>query len=182
MTLVGMPVELGGWFGRSRSADPTCELGRDLTEIFPANVSNPDDHPDVMVHARCVRNRSGRGGPPMKYMLLLTSDPTLAPSEGTPEFDDEMSRWGRLMGELAEAGVMVGVNGLDDESTATTVRVRDGETILTDGPYAETKEAFFSYYILDVEDLDAALEWAKKMPSVAYGSVEVRPLSPHSQA
>ena len=117
----------------------------------------------------------------MKYMLLLRSDPTLAPSEGSPEFDAEMARWGQLTGELAESGVMVGVNGLDDETTATTVRVRDGETVLTDGPYAETKEAFFSYYILDVETLDDAVAWAKRMPNAAYGSVEVRPLSVHSQ-
>ena len=117
----------------------------------------------------------------MKYMLLLTTDDTLAPQEGTPEFEAEWPVWGQLMADLEASGVMVGVNGLDDETTATTVRVRDGETVLTDGPYAETKEAFFSYYILDVETLDDAVAWAKRMPNVAYGSVEVRPLSVHSQ-
>ncbi len=117
----------------------------------------------------------------MKYMLLLRYVPGVGPDEGTPEHDAEMAQWGALMGELAEAGVMVGVNGLDDESTATTVRISDGERILTDGPFAETKEAFFSYYILDVADLDAAVEWAAKMPCAAYGSVEIRPLSKYSQ-
>ena len=96
----------------------------------------------------------------MKYMLLLRYVPAVGPEEGTPEFDAEMAQWGALTGELAEAGAMLACHGLDEESTATTVRVRDGECVLTDGPFAETKEAFFSYYILDVADLDAAIAWA----------------------
>ena len=71
--------------------------------------------------------------------------------------------------------------GLDAEATATTVRIRDDEALVTDGPFAETKEAFFSYILIDVADLDAALDWAKRMPNATYGSVEVRPLSVHEQ-
>ena len=116
----------------------------------------------------------------MKYMLLLrTTD--AGPDEGTPEFDAEMASWGELMGELSGAGLLVAAHGLDTEATATTVRTRDGETVVTDGPFAETKESFFSYIIIDVADLDAALAWAKRMPNVTYGSVEVRPLSVHEQ-
>jgi len=66
---------------------------------------------------------------------------------------------------------------VDTEATATTVRTRGGEALVTDGPFAETKEAFFSYILIDVADLDEALRWAKRMPNVTYGSVEIRPLS-----
>ena len=117
----------------------------------------------------------------MKYMLLLRTDPTLAPAEGTPESDAEMAEWGTLYGELTESGVLLSGMGLDDESSATTLRTRNGEHVLTDGPFAETKELLFSFFILDVADLDAALSWADKMPNRKYGSVEVRPLSVHEQ-
>lgn len=117
----------------------------------------------------------------MKYMLLLRHLPETGPAEGTPEFDAEMAAWGEVMGELGQAGVMIAAHGLDTEATATTVRVRNDEALVTDGPFAETKEAFFSYIIIDVADLDAALAWAKRMPNVTYGSVEVRPLSSHEQ-
>ena len=117
----------------------------------------------------------------MKYMLLLRYTPGVGPEEGTPEFDAEMAQWGELTRDLTESGALVAVHGLDTEETATTVRIADGEVIVTDGPFAETKESFFSYYLIDVADLDAALGWAKRMPCAAYGSVEVRPLSRHEQ-
>ncbi|MEZ5411497.1 MAG: YciI family protein [Acidimicrobiales bacterium] len=117
----------------------------------------------------------------MKYMLLLRHAPGTGPAEGTPEFDTEMAMWGEVMGELGTAGAMVAAHGLDTEATATTVRIRGDETLVTDGPFAETKESFFSYIIIDVADLDAAVAWAKRMPNATYGSVEVRPLSSHEQ-
>lgn len=117
----------------------------------------------------------------MKYMLLLRQETGTGPAEGTPEFDAEMAQWGELMGELGGSGALVDAKGLDSEETATTVRTRDGEAIVTDGPFAETKESFFSYIVIEVADLDAALAWAKRMPNVTYGSVEVRPLSVHEQ-
>ena len=117
----------------------------------------------------------------MKYMLLLRFVPETGPAEGTPEFDAEMASWGEVMGQLNERGAFVAAHGLDTEATATTVRIREGEALVSDGPFAETKESFFSYIIIDVADLDAALEWAKRMPNVTYGSVEVRPLSAHEQ-
>ena len=117
----------------------------------------------------------------MKYMLLLRHEPESGPTEGTPDFDAEMAKWGEVMGELGGSGALVIAHGLDTEATATTVRLRDGEALVTDGPFAETKESFFSYIIIDVADIDAALVWAKRMPNVTYGSVEVRPLSVHEQ-
>jgi hypothetical protein len=118
---------------------------------------------------------------PMKYMLLLRHEPGAGPAENTPEYDAEMARWGAVMGELGQAGSMVAAHGLDTEATATTVRLRDDETLISDGPFAESKESFFSYIIIDVADLDAALGWARRMPNASYGSVEVRPLSGPSQ-
>lgn len=117
----------------------------------------------------------------MKYILLLRHEPGAGPAEGTAEFDAEMAEWGNVMGELASSGALLLANGLDTEATATTVRLRDGDSLITDGPFAETKESFFSYIVINVDDLDAAIGWAKKMPNATYGSVEVRPLSPHEQ-
>jgi hypothetical protein len=117
----------------------------------------------------------------MKYMLLLRHEPNTGPAEGTPEFDAEMAKWGEVMGELGQGGSMIAAHGLDTEATATTVRMRNDEALVSDGPFAETKESFFSFIIIDVPDLDTALGWAKKMPNVTYGSVEVRPLSSHEQ-
>ena len=77
---------------------------------------------------------------------------------------------------MKEADVFVANDGLAPPESATTVRVRDGETQITDGPFAETKEHLGGYYLIECADLDAALEWAARIPSSAYGSVEVRPL------
>jgi len=111
----------------------------------------------------------------MQYLIQLTYRPGEGPQEGTPEFDAEMAVWGALNQELREAGVVLGGSGLNVDS-ATTVRTRGGELTVTDGPYAETKETLFSFYMLDVEDLDAAIAWAAKMPAAEYGSVDIRPM------
>jgi hypothetical protein len=111
----------------------------------------------------------------MQYLILLHFPPGEGPQEGTPEYDAEMERWGQLMKEMRETGVMIGASGLRIDAT-TTVRKPAGEVIVTDGPYAETKEILFSFIMIDVPDLDAAIEWAGKMPSAEYGSVEVRPM------
>jgi hypothetical protein len=72
--------------------------------------------------------------------------------------------------------VLLGGEGLQPTSTATTVRVRDGEALTTDGPFAETREQLGGYYLLDCKDLDDAISWAAKIPGAADGSVEVRPV------
>ncbi|HEX2103902.1 MAG TPA: YciI family protein [Solirubrobacteraceae bacterium] len=110
----------------------------------------------------------------MEYPITLHYRPGEGPQEGTPEFDAEMERWRELNEEMRRAGVLVALSGLRPEAV-TTVRERDGHVSITDGPYAETKEILFSFYILDVADLDAATAWAAKMPSAAYGSNEIRP-------
>ena len=112
----------------------------------------------------------------MHYLIMLHFPEGAGAQEGTPEFDAEMARWGELNEEMKQAGVMVGASGLEIDAV-TTVRRRDGEVAVTDGPYAETKEILFSFYILDVADLDEATKWAAKMPSAEYGSNEVRPMT-----
>ena len=114
----------------------------------------------------------------MYYLFLLRFPEGAGPQEGTPELDAEMARWGALNEELKEAGIVRGASGLHVGS-ATTVRTPGGDVAVTDGPYAETKELLFSFYILDVDDLDAATAWAEKMPSASYGSVEIHPMVHH---
>jgi hypothetical protein len=78
---------------------------------------------------------------------------------------------------LRKAGVLKGSHSLQPSSTATTVRIADGKSQVLDGPYADTKEQFGGYFIIEVADLDAALAWAARCPAVGHGVVEVRPLA-----
>ena len=112
----------------------------------------------------------------MHYLLLLSFEPGSGAQPGTPEHDAEMKAWTELNDEMKKAGVLAAVSGLEGNESATTVRSRGGDVVLTDGPYAETKEVLFSFYVLDVPDLDAATGWARRMPAIAYGAVEVRPM------
>ena len=100
-----------------------------------------------------------------QYMLLIYT-----PAEGGPSQDEraaEMPRWFEYTESLRDAGIMVSGDALHGVDAATTVRVRDGETQITDGPFAETKELLGGYYVIDVPDLDAALERAARMPERA---------------
>ena len=112
----------------------------------------------------------------MKYMLLLYDDPGAGPAEGTPEAEAEMAGWFTITQELQDDGSYVAGDALHPIDQATTVRVREGKDVVTDGPFAETKEWLGGYYIVDVPDLDAALARAKKMPHISHGTVEVRPV------
>ncbi len=87
-----------------------------------------------------------------------------------------MPRWNAYTEALQDAGIMRAGDALHPADSATTVRVRDGETQVTDGPFAETKETLVGYYVIEVPDLDAALKYAARMPNITYGSVEVRPV------
>ncbi|HEY5361403.1 MAG TPA: YciI family protein [Streptosporangiaceae bacterium] len=111
----------------------------------------------------------------MKYALLIYVDPdarTDAPAAG----GEVMDSWLDYTAALSGAGAALGAEALRPVDTATTVRSRGGERLLTDGPFIETKEHLLGFYLLDVPDLDAALDWAARMPVVGYGSVEVRPV------
>ena len=112
----------------------------------------------------------------MKYMFLLNRTTDALPQPGTAEFDQTMQEYGAALETLGQAGVLVGCAPLAAESSSTTVRVRDGETHLTDGPSAEIKEQLGGYTIVDCADLDEALKWAAIMPAARDASVEVRPI------
>ena len=112
----------------------------------------------------------------MKFIALIYGDESNY-SEATPE---ETAAIFQAHGEFSQAagaaGVLEGGDGLQPTATATTLHVRDGERMLTDGPYAETKEQLGGYYALECKDLDEALEWAARIPEAATGAVEVRPV------
>ena len=112
----------------------------------------------------------------MKYLLTLFGDESRW-SEATPEQQAEgMKAWDVFTNAASEAGVHLGGEGLQPSATATTVRIPEsGEPVVSDGPFAETKEQLGGYYLLDCKDLDDALAWAKRMP-LPGGTVEVRPV------
>lgn len=111
----------------------------------------------------------------MKYMLLMYADESKAQSFTPEEFKAAGQAWYALGKELDAAGVLVSNTGLAPVANATTVRVRDGKTLTSDGPFAETHEQLGGYYLLECKDLDEAIRWAEKIPTAKYGSIEVRP-------
>jgi hypothetical protein len=115
----------------------------------------------------------------VKYVILIYDESTADPEAAPP--DPEV--WAQTMAEydaytqaLTKAGIHLGGEALQPHATATTVRIRDGNTMTTDGPFAETKEGLGGFYLIDVGDLDEALDWAARCPGARYGSIEVRPV------
>ena len=109
-----------------------------------------------------------------EYMLLVYEeevDPAVQ-----AEREKELPLFVELHRSLREAGLLVGVQRLHSVQSATSVRVRDGETEITDGPFAVTKEVLAGYYVLDCADLDEALRHAARLPMVGWATVEVRPV------
>ena len=114
----------------------------------------------------------------MRYMMLVYS--TAGP-DGLPPDEEARVAAGhqRVMTEATKKGVLIGAEPLASVSTATTVRVQDGKTLIIDGPFAETKEHLAGYYIIDCENLDEAIEWAAKIPTACHGNpgcIEIRPM------
>jgi hypothetical protein len=115
----------------------------------------------------------------MQYMLLFTE--TAAEIEKRNDPDQAPAYWGAwssYAGAVASSGIMVNGAGLQPPSTATTLRIRDGKHHIQDGPYAETKELLGGFFVIDVPDLDTAIEWAARSPSASCGAVEIRPTLP----
>ena len=112
----------------------------------------------------------------MKFLALIYNDEHLY-QDATPEdIAATFEAHGKFGQATSEAGVFLGGEGLQPIATATTVRVRDDERMLTDGPYAETKEQLGGYYLLDVADVDEAIKWAHKCPGAKQGTIELRPI------
>jgi hypothetical protein len=112
----------------------------------------------------------------MKYLLLMYQNETAMqnlPKEAAREMHGAYMAYTDAM---KKAGVLIANNGLRSTSDATTVRAPGGKAIVLNGPFAETKEQLAGYFLIEVPDLDAALSWAKRNPTAAHGSVEVRPV------
>jgi hypothetical protein len=112
----------------------------------------------------------------MQYMLLIYDDETRWASASEEDRGRIFEAYGAYTQELRDSGALVAGDPLQPTASATTVRVRDDEQLVTDGPFAETKEQLRGYYLVDVETLDEAVVWASKIPSARFGSIEVRPL------
>jgi hypothetical protein len=111
----------------------------------------------------------------MRYLCLLYVEEEQF-SPGAPRFEEAAAANIAAHRAMADAGVLVDSAPLQPVRSATTLRIRDGETLLTDGPYAELKEQLGGYYLLECADLDEALRWAGTIPAAGYGTVEVRPV------
>lgn len=114
----------------------------------------------------------------MKYLCLLNAIEGVAAgaAPGSAEFDRVLTEYGAAVGAMAGAGVLIDCSPLAPPASATTVRVRDGEILLTDGPAAEIKEQLGGFALLECSDLDEALKWAATFPAARAGWVEVRPV------
>ena len=111
-----------------------------------------------------------------KYAALIYRDEANWPAQKSPEERALYQAWGAFRKDVAEAGVMKDGLGLSFSSSATTVRIREGKTLMTDGPFAETREQLGGVFIFECADLDEALSWASRIPDVHTGAIEVRPL------
>jgi hypothetical protein len=112
----------------------------------------------------------------MRFLCTIYTDEsswgTMTPEDGAAQ----MKAYNEFTEAIRKAGVLVSGDGLQPTATATTIRERDGERVLTDGPFAETKEQLGGFYLLECASKDEAVDWASKIPAVQSGSVEVRPV------
>jgi hypothetical protein len=112
----------------------------------------------------------------VQYLLLIYGTEGQWESLTDAEREAIYEEYSALSNDLREQGKLVSANELQPTATATTIRLRDGETVVSDGPFAETKEALGGYYLIEAESLDEALEWAVRIPSAREGAIEVRPV------
>jgi hypothetical protein len=109
----------------------------------------------------------------MRYLLLISADETKIDGEPSPEAIEQFTEW---LSDLKRRGVLEAHEGLQLSRTATTVRVRDEQLLLTDGPYIEAKDQIGGFALVDVDDLDQAIQIAAGHPACAWGQVEIRPI------
>ena len=111
----------------------------------------------------------------MKYMLLMYADESIVPNFTQEEFQAATQEWQAFGKDAQAAGVVLYSTGLAPVANATTVRVRDGRTLTTDGPFVETHEQLGGVHYLECKDLDEAIYWASRIPAAKYGTIEIRP-------
>ncbi len=113
----------------------------------------------------------------MQYMLLIYDSEADSKKRSDAEKQAMFQGYGTFTREIAQAGKLKAGDPLEPSTTATTVRVRNGKTAVTDGPFAETKEQLGGYYMVEAKDLDEAISIAARIPTSKYGSIEVRPVN-----
>lgn len=111
----------------------------------------------------------------MRYSLFIYADETGFSDFTEAQMQESMQAYGAYIGALKEAGVFVDTDRLQPSANATTLSVKNGARVIQDGPFADTKEQLGGLFVIDVADLDAALDWAEKCPAAHYGQIEVRP-------
>lgn len=114
----------------------------------------------------------------MKYLLLIHGDEARMNANPTVGESGMSAEFGAYHEALVKSGAYLGGERLRPTGTAKSVRVRDGKAVVLDGPYAETQEQLGGYYLIEVPDIDAAVDWAAKCPSARGGTIEVRPIWP----
>jgi hypothetical protein len=112
----------------------------------------------------------------MRYILLINTDESIEAQRSDEENEAVYGAYFAFSKEIRESGAYITGEALQPTATATTVRVRNGQTLTTDGPYAETKEQLGGFYMVECADLDEAIAWAAKIPGAKEGAVEVRPI------
>jgi hypothetical protein len=113
----------------------------------------------------------------MQYLLLIYDDESKMKAATQGDKNAMMEEYGAFTASIVKSGNMRAGDALQPSSTATTVRVREGKTLTTDGPFAETKEQLGGYYLVEAGDLDQAIKIAARIPSARSGSIEVRPVT-----
>jgi hypothetical protein len=117
----------------------------------------------------------------MRYLLLIYGDESNYARMSGEEMQADMQKWIEYTGALQEAGAMTSGEALQPTATATSVRDDNGSPLVTDGPFAETREQLGGYYVLDVENLDEAIKWAHRCPGAKSGTIELRPIQEFDQ-
>jgi hypothetical protein len=112
----------------------------------------------------------------MQYLLLIYANEQQFDAQPKDVLRTTIGEYDALSADLGKSGALVGGNRLQSVTTATTVRVREGKTHVTDGPFAETREQLGGYYLIEAKDLDEATRIAARIPSARLGCVEVRPV------
>jgi hypothetical protein len=112
----------------------------------------------------------------MRYLLMICTDENAMLARSPDESSASLAEYGKFGQEMTERGLLRDGARLRPTTDATTVQVRDGEVLVADGPFAETKEQVGGYYLIDCKDLDEAIEVASKIPSAREGTIEVRPI------
>jgi hypothetical protein len=117
----------------------------------------------------------------MRYLLLIYGDETAYANMSEEELQADMQKWWEYDAAIKESGASPGGEALQPTATATSVRDDNGSPLVTDGPFAETREQLGGYYLLDVENLDEAIKWAHRCAAINHGTIELRPIQEFEQ-